>query len=159
MMSRVRSAIRTRRHDDRGIVAGSDMLIFGTVAFVLGSLLIMNVWAVIDSSLAVSAAAREGARAFAETGDDVGTARSAASASAQQVMSDYGKTNSPVVVTASSPDYGRCAFVTVTVEYDVALVSLPLFGDLGDRTASSSHSTRVDAWRSGDFGEFDGVCP
>ncbi len=149
MMSRLRSAAHARRYDDRGFVAGADMLIFGVVTFLIGSLLIINVWAVIDTSLAVSAAAREGARAYAETGENGADARDAALKGANQTISNYGKTG-PVTVKFSG-SHARCALITVTVEYDVATVSLPVFGDLGTRTVTADHSNLVDAWRSGEF--------
>ena len=44
------------------------MLPFGVLIFVVGSLLIANAWAVVDAKLATTAAAREAARAYVESG-------------------------------------------------------------------------------------------
>lgn len=148
-------ALRTRVADERGVVAGSDMLLFGFLVFVLSSLVIVNVWTVIDASLAVSTAAREGARAFVESEPD--TAWLEAQQRMTEVMDDYGRTDRAV---APSPPaivtYERCAVVTITAEYDVALISLPLFGDFGSLTRiDATHSERIDAYRSG---EFEGAC-
>ena len=149
------SWLHARRHDDRGVVAGTDMLIFGVLAFVLGSLLIINVWTVIDASLAVSAAAREGARTYVES--DPATAWPEAQARMNDVMADYGRSARAVPPSPPAIDaYERCAVVTMTVEYDVALVSLPIFGTFGSLTRiDASHSERIDAYRSG---EFEGSC-
>ena len=152
MRTRLASIVEQRRGDDRGVVAGSDMLIFGVLAFVLGSLLVLNVWAVIDASLAVSAASREGARTYVEA--DPATAWADTQVRMNEVMTDYGRSDRAV---APSPPlvgaYERCAVVTVTAAYDVALVSLPIFGDFGSlKRVEASHTERIDAYRSGDFG-------
>lgn len=145
----------SRLDDERGVVAGSDMLLFGFLVFVLSSLVIVNVWTVIDASLAVSTAAREGARAFVESEPD--TAWPEAQQRMNEVMDDYGRTDravppAPPAIVA----YERCAVVTITAEYDVALISLPLFGDFGSLTRiDATHSERIDAYRSG---EFEGAC-
>ncbi len=156
MWATVKSALRDRRNDDRGFVAGAEMLIFGVFAFVMGSLLIVNVWNVIDSSLAVSAAAREGVRTFQESNPN--DAWSDSQARMAEVMSDYGRSDryrAPSLPSGGS--YERCAVISVTASYDVALVRLPLFGQFGTMTeVSSTHSGRIDAYRSGDFG---GGCP
>jgi phenylalanyl-tRNA synthetase beta chain len=44
---------------DGGQVAGIEALPFGVLIFVVGALLITNLWAVIDTKIAVDAAARE----------------------------------------------------------------------------------------------------
>lgn len=141
--------------DERGVVAGSDMLLFGFLAFVLSSLVIVNVWTVIDASLAVSAAAREGARTYVEA--DPATAWEQTRQRMDDVMADYGRTDRAVAPSPPALDtYERCAVVTITAEYDVALISLPLFGDFGSLTRiDATHSERVDAYRSG---EFEGSC-
>lgn len=151
----VERVFRERRYDDRGFVAGAEMLIFGVLAFVMGSLLIINVWNVIDSSLAVSAAAREGARTFTESNPD--TAWDQSRARMVEVMDEFDRSDRLVAPSLPSVgSYERCAVVTVTAGYDVALVRIPLFGQFGTMTrVESSHSARIDAYRSGDF---DGSC-
>lgn len=147
--------LQRRIADERGVVAGSDMVLFGFLALVLSTLVIVNVWTVIDSSLAVSAAAREGARTFVEA--DPENAWPDTKQRIADVLADYGRTDRAVPPTPPVLDgFERCAVVTVTVEYDVALISLPLFGDFGSLTRiDASHSERIDAYRSG---EFEGTC-
>lgn len=149
------TALRERLLDERGFVAGADMLIFGVLAFVMGSLLVINVWNVIDASFAVSAAAREGARTFTEADPD--TAWSESQSRMLEVMDEYGRGDRAVAPQLPAVgNYERCAVITVTAEYDVALVRLPIFGQFGTMTrVSASHSERIDAYRSGDF---NGAC-
>lgn len=148
----LRQVIDDRRYDDRGFVAGAEMLIFGVIAFVMGSLLIINVWNVVDSTLAVSAAAREGARTYVEGNPD--TARAESEARILQVMDDFNRSDRVGVPQVSNPGgFERCSVVTVTASYEVALVTIPLFGQFGTLTeVEASHSGRIDAYRSGNFG-------
>ena len=147
--------LRQRITDERGVVAGSDMVLFGFLAFVLSSLVIVNVWTVIDVSFAVSSAAREGARTYVEA--DPNTAWADTQARMHDVMEDYGRTKRAVPPNPPAIDrYERCAVVTVTAEYDVALISLPLFGEFGSLTRiDATHSERIDPYRSG---EYEGTC-
>src|SRR4029079_720569 len=56
-----------RRHTERGVVGGIEVLPFGFLIFVVGSLVIANAWAVIDARMAADAAARQAARAYVES--------------------------------------------------------------------------------------------
>ncbi len=144
-----------RRHgDDRGMAGGADILFFGLIMMAFTSLLIVNVWTVIDASLAVSASAREGARTYVES--DPATAQANAIAAMEQAMQEYGRDTRATAPTFSGSDYERCAVVTVTAGYDVAFISIPIFGDFGSLTTiEATHSERIDPYRSG---EFAGAC-
>lgn len=145
------SWLKSRQFDDRGFVAGAEMLIFGVLAFVMGSLLVVNVWNVIDASLAVSAASREGVRTFQEADPD--TAWVASKERVLEVLDDYDRSDRARVPQIEADAFVRCGLVTVTAEYEVALVRLPLFGQFGTMTeVSSSHSGLIDGYRSGAFG-------
>jgi len=151
----ISDTLRQRMSEERGVVAGSDMLLFGFLALILSSIVIVNVWTVIDVSFAVSSAAREGARTYVES--DPNTAWAETQARMYDVMEDYGRTSRAV---APNPPaiarYERCAVVTITAAYDVALITLPLFGDFGSLTRiDASHSERIDPYRSG---EYEGTC-
>ncbi len=140
-----------RRYDDRGFVAGADMLIFGVFAFVMGSLLIVNVWNVIDASFAVSAASREGVRTFQESAPE--SAWGDAQTRVIEVLDDYDRSDRALVPSIEAEAFERCGLVTVTAEYEVALVRIPLFGQFGTmKLVTSTHSGVIDGYRSGDFG-------
>lgn len=59
----------SRWRDESGFVGGFEALPFGFLVFVAGTLLLVNAWAVFDSHLAASAAAREAVRSFVESDD------------------------------------------------------------------------------------------
>ena len=144
------TTIRERLLDDRGIVGGADVLLFGIVGVVFTSLVIMNVWFAVDTSLAVSAAAREGARTFVEGPGASGDAEVVMA----RVMNEYGLDN-PANMTNSiqidGGDFERCALVTSTATYRINLLAVPFFGDFGSHTITAQHSEIIDPFRSGDF--------
>ncbi|MGH2685611.1 MAG: hypothetical protein ACRDJP_09115, partial [Actinomycetota bacterium] len=74
-----------RCQGDRGQVAGIEALPFGVLIFVVGALLVTNVWGVIDAKLAATSAAREAARAFVEAADAASAERSAALAADEAI--------------------------------------------------------------------------
>ena len=53
-MSRISTAVRRRVSDDRGLLGGADILLFGIIAFVVTGLVIINIWNAVDSALVVS---------------------------------------------------------------------------------------------------------
>ncbi len=46
--------------------AGLEAVLFGVLVFVLGTMLVVNAWAVVDAKLAATSAAREAARSYVE---------------------------------------------------------------------------------------------
>ncbi len=146
--------LRRRLLDDRGAVGGLEMLPFGFLVFVVGSLIIMNAWTVVDSWMAVSTASREGGRVFVESAPD--EAWPAARARIEEVMTEYGRSERLVAPSAPAGAYERCASVTITVAYDMAFINMPFVGGFGSLTRiESTHTERIDPWRSGDF---EGSC-
>lgn len=149
----------TRRlKDDRGLAGGGDVLIFGFVMIVFTALVIINGWIAIDTSLAVSAAAREGARTFVES--DEAAAHGDSIAAMNQVMIEYGHANPTATmtpaITIDGDAFQRCAVVTTTASVDIDLLSVPFFGAFGTHTISATHNERIDPFRSGNF---TGACP
>ena len=144
-------ALRARLRDDRGVVGGADILLFAIVGLAFTSLVILNVWFAVDTSFAVSAAAREGARTFVESPE--GSAEPEAAMA--RVMSEYGLDN-PANMTNSilirgDGNFERCALVTSTAEYRINLLAVPFFGDFGSHTITAQHTEIIDPFRSGDF--------
>ena len=135
------------KRDESGIVAGAEGLAFGFLVFVLGTLVIANAWAIVDAKLAVTAAAREAARAYVESPDEP-TATAAAQAAADAAIVGHGRTGT-ARLTAAGDGFGRCARVAITAEYDVALAAIPVIA-VTDRvfTVAARHSEIVDPFRS-----------
>jgi hypothetical protein len=149
------------RGDDRGQVGGIEVLPFGLLVFVVGTLLIANAWAVVDAKLAVDAAAREAARHFVEA--DVPDARNIADAEAAarragfEALAAHGREGARATVELTgleSPDgqsgFTRCARATFTARYDVPVLRLPWIGGFGSGLdVTSRHSELIDPYRDG----------
>ncbi|MEX1177427.1 MAG: hypothetical protein WEB09_03105 [Nitriliruptor sp.] len=152
----MRGATRPRWADEDGL-AGAEALIFGVLIFVVGTLLIVNAWGVIDAKMAASASAREATRVLVESPVDV-----AVTALATQVVADtlvgHGKDPARVVgaptITARR-GIARCARIRVDVRYRVPTITLPWIGGLGSGhlEVRGSHTELVDPFRSGLSGE------
>jgi hypothetical protein len=147
--------------DEDGLAGGAEAIVFGALVFVLGTLLVVNAWGVVDAKLATSEAAREATRLIVEASpDDVSDPFELAEEAATRAMEGYGKDPARVRFPAPAVEGGRldrCARVTVTVAYDVPTVFLPVLGGLGSGviTAVGRHSEVVDPHRSGLPGEAD----
>lgn len=151
-----------RRGDgDAGQVGGIEVLPFGLLVFVVGTLLVANAWAVIDAKLAVDAAAREATRRFVEAdvpaADDFGEAEAEARLAGYAALAAHGRerSRSSIELTGlESPDgqpgFTRCARATFTASYDVPVLSLPWIGGFGSGLAvTTNHSELIDPYRSG----------
>ncbi|MEQ8840576.1 MAG: hypothetical protein RIB98_06315 [Acidimicrobiales bacterium] len=144
-----------RCRGDRGQVGGMEVLPFGFLVFVSLTLLLVNVWGVIDAKFAVTTAAREATRAFVESTTETEATRTATQR-ARETLDAYGRgddratVHSPVL----ADSFGRCARVTVRVTYDVPAIAIPFLGGFGSATTvESSHTEVVDPFRNG----LDGV--
>ncbi len=137
-----------RLHSDKGQVGGIEVLPFGFLLFVSVALVIVNVWGVVDTKLAVTSAAREAARSYSES-DDEQSARTNAVKRAADTLTAYGRsgTSASIEVLVSSR-FERCARVTVRVSYEVPAIAVPFIGGLGrSRTVTSSFTELVDPYR------------
>jgi hypothetical protein len=153
--------VTRRRGGDRGQVGGIEVLPFGLLVFVVGTLLVANAWAVVDAKLAVDAAAREAARHFVEAdvpaADDFGDAEAAARRAGYEALAAHGReaARSTVQLAAlESPDgqvgFARCARATFTARYDVPVLRLPWIGGFGSGLdVTSRHSELIDPYRDG----------
>lgn len=153
--------MRERFRDEAGVVGGFEALPFGFLVFVAGTLLLVNAWAVVDGKLAASAAAREAARAFAESPGPGGVAVAEAHRAAGEAIAGHGRDPDRMELTwASGPRFERCARATVVVTYRVPTLSIPWIGAFGDGVIETSarHSEVVDPFRSGVPGEGPVAC-
>jgi Flp pilus assembly protein TadG len=142
--------------DDRGQVGGIEVLPFGLLIFVVGSLLIANAWGVVDAKLAVTSAAREAVRAYVEAPDS-GAAQAEAQAAARTAIDGHGRNGTRARIEFQHLDdrpYARCTRAVVTVSYPVPAIALPFIGGYGDAfEVSARQSEIVDPYRSGLPGE------
>ena len=135
-------------HDEGGFVAGAESLIFGVLIFVLGTLVVVNAWGVIDAKFATSAAAREAVRAVVES--DGTSPHATARQAASQALSGHGRDTAGMgVVPRWSGSFDRCEEVGYRVE--VTVPALAVFGgvSVGSFTVGSEHYELVEPYRSG----------
>jgi hypothetical protein len=145
---------RRRCTGDRGVVGGLEVLPFGVLVFVVGSLLVANAWAVVDAKLAVTSAATEAVRAYVEAPDGA-SAASAAGAAARSALAGHGRDPARLDL-AIEGGFGRCQPVTAVATYPVPAVSLPFVGGFGTGfTVRAEHRELVDPFRSGLTGDAD----
>lgn len=136
-----------RRED--GAIGGIEVIPFGFLIFVVGTLIVANAWAVVDAKLAVEQAAREATRAYVEA--DAASASGAADAAGRSAIAGGGRDPSRLRVSGGAPVFERCAVATFTTSYAVPLVSLPFIGGWGGDgvTVVGRHQELVDPYRSG----------
>ena len=99
MTHRLRALVRrlwTQGVGENGAAGNIEMLPFCLLIFIIGTLLIANAWAVIDTRTAVSSAAREATRSYVESSN-----AGAAQANARQAASGTRWSG-----TAATPEYG-----------------------------------------------------
>jgi hypothetical protein len=153
-----------RTPDDRGQMGGIEMVPFGLLVFVIGTLLVANAWAVVDARMATDAAAREAARRYveAEMTTAAGPAEADAVEAGRQAFASFGRDPQEATVALTgleSPGGGfsRCARATFTATYTVPALSLPWIGGYGNGfTVTSTHSELVDPFRDGVPGSAEG---
>lgn len=145
---------------DRGQVAGIEALPFGLLIFVAGTLLIVNIWGVVDSKFAADAASREATRYVVESARvdlDPSAIRAGAEAVAIRTLADHGhRRRTSVQVRPEQARLQRCERVQVTVSTRVPAIRLPFFGGFGDGIEIvATHTELIDPTRSGLGGRAD----
>lgn len=143
------------RQRERGFVAGLEALAFGVLVLVVGTLVVVNAWAVIDARFATSAAAREAVRAVVQA-PEVGLTASQldgrARSAAGQALAAHGYEHEPEL-TGPPLRQARCATVEVTVELEVVPTILPWVSQPPSYRVASTHREVVDPFRAGLEGE------
>lgn len=136
--------------DDAGQVGGVEVLPFSILIFVVGSLLVLNAWAVVDVRFAVDAATREAVRAYVEA-PDAATAGRRADTAARQAIIGHGRDATKLAIAPiDDGGFARCAPVTIRASYPVPSITLPWLGGRGDGVrVTASHTEIIDPYRSG----------
>lgn len=136
-----------------GFVAGAEALAFGVLIFVIGTLVVVAGWSVVDAKLATSAAAREAVRAVVRAPADATTheLEQRAVLAAHQAVAAHGHVPADTALTVDDPPLAleRCREVTIAVHVEVRSVLVPGFVDTARWTVSSRHQQLVDPYRSG----------
>lgn len=156
----MRPARDRRVRSEDGFVAGGEALVLGTLVFVVGTLLLVSMWTIVDAKLAVEAAAREATRAVVEAPVDVlasaGTASrlaenaAVAAMTAQRGPPDAGAASWTLVDVTLDGRLERCGAIVSTVHVTVDTPRLPFIGRrLSAGTLAGTHSERIEPYRAG----------
>lgn len=138
-----------------GVVAGAEALAFGVLIFVIGTLIVVNAWAVVDTKMAASAAAREAARLVVESPDlSYAELQGRAQAVAQATVHGHGKELAQLGTVSfglgTDGRLTRCERITVRVPISLPTVELPLVSGFGGSfQLTGTHTEIVDPFRSG----------
>ncbi len=134
--------------DDAGFVGGFEGLLFGALIFVAGGLLVVGVWATVDTKLAVADAARSASAAYVQAGSS-GAAATAAAAAADSSLGGWGLSPGRATVTRVTGSWARCSRVTILVRYPAPALRLPWIGrlDVGTYVAAQT-SELIDPYRN-----------
>ena len=143
-----------------GFVAGGEALALGVVVFIVGTLLVLNAWRLVDGKLAVETAAREAVRGLVEAPVEVlvDPARSqevAVSSARAVLVAHRGPDDAPdatwrFVGTRLQGTVARCAPLTASVTIDVSTVRVPLVpAGFGTVRLTGAHTERLEPYRSG----------
>lgn len=137
----------TRRRDERGVVGGGEGLAFGALVLVAGTLMITNVWAIVETRTAVDAAAREYLRAYTH-GDDHESARGAGERAARAALAARGTPLHELRFSPPEPRrFGPCGVATVEVHALVPATRVPFLGTLSRSQVRVRHTELIDAHR------------
>ncbi len=131
------------------MTGGSDGILAGVLVFVLGGLLVLQLWAVVDAKQAADAAARAGARAYAEASTE-GGAQAAAAAATAATLAGRHKPPASAVFLPPAGSFARCQRVMVLVQVRLQAVHLPGIALGPTFTVTGRHSTVIDPYRDGD---------
>ena len=143
-----------------GFVAGGEALALGVVVFVMGTLLVLSGWSLVDGKLAVEAAAREAARSVVEapvpvltdpvTGNQLADTTARATMVAHRGPDGAPDTTWRFIRTQVVGEVARCAPITATVTIEVDTVRMPLLGGgFGTVTLTGQHTERIEPYRGG----------
>ena len=131
-------------------MGGLEVLPFGILIFVVGSLLVANAWAIIDAKLATNTAAREAARSYVEA-TSAATGADAATRAAEETIANYGRNPDRLGLELEQDGrFARCTRVTFVASYEIPAISLPFgIGFGGPVEVRTRHSEIIDPLRSG----------
>lgn len=141
--------LRTHRRlgDERGAVAGAETLAIGLLVLIATTLAFTGVWALVETRVALDAAAREYLRVYTQSPDGL-HASVAAERAAHEVLTARGTPLSGMEIDAPDASrFGPCQAVSVVLSTEVALVRVPFFDDVAARRVQVTHSELIASHR------------
>jgi hypothetical protein len=147
---------------ERGAVGGGEGLIFGMLIFLAGTLVILNLWSILDTRMALDTAAGEYLRTYTEQ-QNYFQARVLGEAAAKESLTQRGVSPGRVRILPSEPQgFGPCAVAVVQLSTWVPWVRVPFIGGAGSTAVSVTQTELIDAHRevtaSANFEQFATPC-
>lgn len=143
MISRWRRAHRARGTES-GQAAGIETIPFGILVFVGGLLLVVNVWAVVDTRAALDTAARDYLRAYTSAS----TSALGRAAGRDAAVASMGARERGDQIEIVDPDeaFGPCRPATVELRLDVPAIRAPFIGSIGTTTVTATETELVQPY-------------
>ncbi|MEI7887439.1 MAG: hypothetical protein WCJ04_08610 [Actinomycetes bacterium] len=157
-----RSGTGLQPRNERGAVGGGEGVIFGMLILVAGTLVILNLWSVLNTRMALDAAASEYLRTYTEQ-QNFFQARVVGEAAARESLTQRGISPSRVAIQPTEPEgFGPCAQAEVQLSTQVPWIRVPFIGGSGTTTVRVTQSELIDAHRevtpSANFLQFSTPC-
>jgi hypothetical protein len=127
-------------------MVGAEALFGGVLLIVVGTLITIGLWSLLDARMAAAEAARAGSRAYVETLNN--DRASAAQLAATDVLAAHQRSSGAQVQVRQGS--GRCAMVEVTVTISVRWLPVAFLGGASTSTVRAVDTEVVDAYRSDD---------
>lgn len=135
------------RRSERGAVAGAEVLVICVALLLGGSLAVASTWSVVETRVALDAAAREYLRSYTRAEDPL-SAAARADAALRSSLAERGTPLRDVRVDGPDPStFGPCAVARVVLTVATGAIRAPLVGRLGPSEVSVTHSELVDPHR------------
>ena len=136
--------VRRRARGERGQAAGVETIPFGILVFIGGLLLVVNLWAAVDTRTALDSAARDYLRAYTSSAT---SASARARARDAAVASMRGRSGTERVrITDPAEPFGPCRPATVVLELDVPSLRAPFIGSIGTTTVTARQTELVQPY-------------
>lgn len=126
---------------------GAEALAFGTLVLLAGTLVLLNVWSVVETRVAGDAAAREYLRAYTRATDREAALRHAELA-ARTTLAARGTPLEDLRIHPPDPAaFGPCGDARVLLVAAVPAARVPFLGTLGRTEVSVEHRELLDPYR------------
>ena len=127
------------------MVLGGEALAFGTLVLLVGALVLVNVWSVIETRTAVDAAAREYLRTYTRA-EDRAAALAAGERATRVTLFARGTPLRDLRISAPTAEqFGPCGRAEVTLTATVPAARLPLLGELSATAVRVTHAELIGA--------------
>jgi hypothetical protein len=133
--------------NERGVAGGAEALAFTTLILLAGTLVMVNVWSLVETRVALDAAAREYLRTYTHQ-DDHHAAVTAGELVARAVLTGRDTPLSELRFVHPDPStFGPCGMATVAISASVPAARVPFIGTLARSRVRIEHHDLIGLHR------------